>query len=945
MHLAIISQLSDILNLLLYFKGETMKIKRKRKKLILILSLFLFFSSINIILNAEETLCYTQKIDNAASFGIYTGWDNPNNPIIWNHTVPAGILNKVVRVGLYIEAYDVDYPANDEHDRVYFNGYDLGLLEGVNDSWVTVEKTIPVSVITEGNNIVKISVDELHKGWKVTIRSSELRFYCSSQEPDFSIGANPLSIKIKQGETASYNISLTSLNGFNSPVNLSVSGLPDGTSSSFTNNPVTPSGSSVLNIDTLSTVKPGKYELSIKGEGGGKENIVKVQLEIEESSCPNFKVKIKANPEEGTAPLKVKFNSEIEGDDDYYKYLWNFGDGEKSYDKNPSHTFEKEGIYNVKLDVENSCGNKYTATTTIKVYSFNGTISKKFSKEEAIPGEELTMKLIIHNLESVEYKNVKIWDKLSEDLEYLGDDSPVKPQWKGNIIEWKFPKIRGKQTIVINVKLRVKDSAKEGKIINIAYLSNDSINYNIESNQAVLKIVPYKIKIKKTVNLYTASPGDELKYTIKIINNNKSSIKGVKISDDLSDELDFLSQKSNFNFIRNGKSLIWKGDLKGESENYINIIAKIRDNVFSGTNIVNKAKIETNLKTYNSNIVSTKINSSPIITSKVVFRKKSEIPQTELGRIVRFRITIKNNSSSTLISPIIDDYLPQGFSYVNSTTILNGYRYKNPTGRRHIKWELPDIRAGEEIILRYQVIIGTDARRGKNINRAVLTCFDNSGQNIRLEARAFVNVSSSNFIFYSGVEGFIYLDRDNDKALSSEDTPLEGIEVRLSTGENTTTDSTGHFSFEGLYPGEYAIGINKATLPENYIVKSQSPLIIVLSDGLTSYVEFRAGFEKEEEVGNSRIEGIVFFDKNQNNSYDKSEPILKEYTAILDNKIKTKSKTGKFLFSHLKPGKHKIKIKYNNKEKEFNIDLKKGSNELKLPLKFSGITVIIEGKK
>ncbi len=317
----------------------------------------------------------------------------------------------------------------------------------------------------------------------------------------------------------------------------------------------------------------------------------------------------------------------------------------------------------------------------------------------------------------------------------------------------------------------------------------------------------------------------------------------------------------------------------------------------------------------------------------------------DVGKIIRFKITIRNSSSSALISPVIDDYLPQGFSYVNSTTVLNGFRYNDPNGRRHIRWKIPDIRAGEETVLRYQVIIGADARRGKNINRAVLSCVDNSRQNIRLEARAFVNVSSSNFVFYSGVEGFVYLDRDNDNELSGADTLLEGIEVRLSTGESTTTDKTGHFRFEGLYPGEYAIGVNKATLSENYTIKSQTPLIVVLSDGLTSYVEFRAGFEKEEEVGSSSIEGMVFFDKNQNKTYDEDEPVLKEYTSILDNKIIAKSKSGKFLFSHLKTGKHKLKIRYNGKEKEFNVSLNKGKNMLKLPLKFSGITVIIEGKK
>ena len=108
------------------------------KRYILILLILIGLSS---GLLAQEVLCFTQRVTDSPSFNIYTGKDHINNPIKWTHNIPEGILNRVVRVGLYIEAYDVDYPANDEHDRVYFNGVDLGLLEGVNNTWITVEKS------------------------------------------------------------------------------------------------------------------------------------------------------------------------------------------------------------------------------------------------------------------------------------------------------------------------------------------------------------------------------------------------------------------------------------------------------------------------------------------------------------------------------------------------------------------------------------------------------------------------------------------------------------------------------------------------------------------------------------------------------------------------------------------------------------------------------------
>ena len=40
----------------------------------------------------SETLCYTERVTDAPSYNIYTGRNDPNNPIVWSHTVPPGIL-------------------------------------------------------------------------------------------------------------------------------------------------------------------------------------------------------------------------------------------------------------------------------------------------------------------------------------------------------------------------------------------------------------------------------------------------------------------------------------------------------------------------------------------------------------------------------------------------------------------------------------------------------------------------------------------------------------------------------------------------------------------------------------------------------------------------------------------------------------------------------------
>jgi len=58
--------------------------------------------------------------------------------------------------------------------------------------------------------------------------------------------------------------------------------------------------------------------------------------------------------QQGTAPLTINFNDTSIGDG--LTYFWDFGDGNSSTDKNPTHTFINGGVYSVSLAVSNDNG-------------------------------------------------------------------------------------------------------------------------------------------------------------------------------------------------------------------------------------------------------------------------------------------------------------------------------------------------------------------------------------------------------------------------------------------------------------------------------------------------------------------------------------------------------------------------------------------------------------
>src|SRR5205823_612955 len=84
---------------------------------------------------------------------------------------------------------------------------------------------------------------------------------------DFSLETNPIAQVKKPGDAATFSIITRITNGNGQSINLSVSGLPAGVSSSFSSSTITAGQSTDLTIFTSSATPPGDYNLSITGNG------------------------------------------------------------------------------------------------------------------------------------------------------------------------------------------------------------------------------------------------------------------------------------------------------------------------------------------------------------------------------------------------------------------------------------------------------------------------------------------------------------------------------------------------------------------------------------------------------------------------------------------------------------------------------------------------------
>src|SRR5271168_1686601 len=89
-----------------------------------------------------------------------------------------------------------------------------------------------------------------------------------STTPDFTLSGTAVTSSVTQGGTATYTVSGAAVNGFAGTVNLAVTGLPAGTSSSFAPSSISLPGGSTLSVTTTGSTPVGSVTLTITGTSG-----------------------------------------------------------------------------------------------------------------------------------------------------------------------------------------------------------------------------------------------------------------------------------------------------------------------------------------------------------------------------------------------------------------------------------------------------------------------------------------------------------------------------------------------------------------------------------------------------------------------------------------------------------------------------------------------------
>lgn len=163
--------------------------------------------------------------------------------------------------------------SNDYSESVALSasGLPSGASASFSPSPVTPDGTSTLTItttaaVTTGSHTITITGTGTSKTHSTTVTLS----IGSSTEPDFTNVVTPESQTVIQGNSTSYEVTLTSYNDFASEVTLEVSGLPSGATAEFDDSTITPTATTNLTVTVSDSTSTGSYTLTVTGTGGDK---------------------------------------------------------------------------------------------------------------------------------------------------------------------------------------------------------------------------------------------------------------------------------------------------------------------------------------------------------------------------------------------------------------------------------------------------------------------------------------------------------------------------------------------------------------------------------------------------------------------------------------------------------------------------------------------------
>lgn len=361
----------------------------------------------------------------------------------------------------------------------------------------------------------------------------------------------------------------------------------------------------------------------------------------------------------------------------------------------------------VTLDYDDANGNPQTQESDYVEVTVTAPImdvSKCADVTTADPGDEITYTIDYENSGTGTATNVEIVDTIPADTTVVS----ATPTWtssSGDKYTWEIGDVAGgasgKITLVVKVDVGTEDGTVLTNWVSLYYEDANGNPYPTETDRVDITVTAPIMTIKKTADVTTADPGDEITYTLAYENKGTGEATDVYIKDTIPDDVEYVSSSPTYTSV-SGNTYTWYfASVAGESDGSITLVVKVKVGTPDETLLRNVVTLDYddangNPQAQQSDSVDVTVT-APIFT----FSKVADVSTADPGDFITYTLAYKNTGTGDAADVEITDTIPADTTLESADPM-----YTSSSGDTYT-WDLGTVAGGAEGTI--TIIVSVDA--------------------------------------------------------------------------------------------------------------------------------------------------------------------------------------------------------------------------------------------
>ena len=464
-------------------------------------------------------------------------------------------------------------------------------------------------------------------------------------------------------------------------------------------------------------------------------------------------------------------------------------------------------------------------------------LSKRASLRSVGPGEEFKYTISFENRGSSDATDVKIVDKLPDELSYRSATlDPINPNPENDKeITWSLDAIPAGGSGEIEITVVASDKLTSDVITNLA---------SIESKQTPKMKVSSSVNVKlesalsfsKLASELSLRAGDKFKYTFKIDNAGPADAHNLKVTDPLPGDIEFLKALTDgVSYDPTNHTLSFTYPLLSAGETIsASFEVRVKPDLSEMKSIQNTATLSCDeVEGLNASVA---VSATPIYIRVV---KTASRRTVEVGDFITYTIKIKNTSDKVRIKDLtLRDSLPNALTYIEGSSELDGKGVSDPVvSNGDLTWKLGTLEPLGEMKLVYRAVLDPGLYSGEisltNVAWAEGVATSVSPSPAPLTASAppaspvptksnesewTVKVRRGIFAEEGVIIGKVFLDENENGFQDPGEKGVPYARIIMEDGTLITTDEFGKYSVPEVSPGYHVLKLDVSRLPRGYSV-------------------------------------------------------------------------------------------------------------------------------